>query len=180
MNSGSGMIAYFVEQIPFIMEGVDTVISLIGIGLMAYSVFLFIVSADKNRRDKLIVKGQKSYLLVPVMTLLVGTMMWNRYLTASMMLSTFYGDGMTPNTLLDYPGGGINQEFDNLIKMISLVLRLFGYYVFFFKGWLTLRKAGTEDYFKEGMASIVFGTFLINNVQTVNGLSILFGFGSLI
>ncbi|MEL7595410.1 hypothetical protein AADX40_15555 [Aeromonas veronii] len=180
MNTASGMIGNFLEQLPYLMAMLDTIIAVIGVSLMAYSVYAFINAADAKQKRHSLINGRTSYFLIPFGCLLAGVMMWNRVLTAGVMLSTIYGDGMTTNTLLDYPGSGFNDEFDKLVTAISLIFRVFGYYLFFIKGWMKFRKFGDEGVFKEASTYIFFGTFLINNVATVNGLSQLFGFGSII
>lgn len=180
MNTASGMIGNFLEQLPYAMAMIDTLIAVFGMTLMAYAVYKFVIAADAKQKRHPLTNGRTSYFMIPFGCLLAGVMMWNRLLTAGLMLSTFYGDGMTTNTLLDYPGGGFNDEFDKLIMAVSLIFRVFGYYLFFFKGWFQFRKFGDEGVFKEASTYIIFGTFLINNVATVNGLSTLFGFGSII
>jgi len=181
MTSSSEMVGNFLTQLPHLMAAFDTVIAFIGFSFMAFSLYQFVLVGDKNKRGLLIGnRGKTSALMVPVMTLFVGVMMWNRYLTASLVLSTWFGDGMTPNNLLDYPGSGVNEEFDRLIQAVSLCFRLFGYYLFFIKGWMRLRHLGEDGAFKEGGAGVIFGCLLINNVQCINGLSTLFGFGSII
>lgn len=180
MNTASGMIGNFLEQLPYAMAMLDTLIAVFGMGLMAYAVYKFVIAADAKQRGLALTGGRTSFFMIPIGCLFAGVMMWNRILTAGLMLSTFYGDGMTTNTLLDYPGGGFNDEFDKLIMAVSLIFRVFGYYLFFFKGWFQFRRFGDEGVFKEASTNIIFGTFLINNVATVNGLSTLFGFGSVI
>lgn len=179
MISASSMLGNFLTQLPGIMFLIDTIIMLAGLFLLGNGLRLFVVASDNSQRSALMRQGSTSVWMVPVMSCIVGVLLYNRYLTASMMLSSFYGSGVTPDSLMDYPGGGVNNEFDSLIQLVSIIMKAFGYIVFFL-GWWGLRQPEEPGSFKVNASKIIFGIFLINNIATINGLGQLFGFGEII
>lgn len=180
MVSASSMLGNFLQHAPGIMFLIDTFFMIAGVVLVASGLRMVVTASDNSMRQGLLQQGTTSVWIVPIATIIVGVLLFNRFGTATMMLSSIFGSSVTPNTLLNYSGqGGVNSEFDALVSLISLMMRIFGY-VTFFIGWMTLRKPEREGAFKLGASKVIFGVFLINNVATVNGLTSLFGFGDVL
>ena len=180
MVSASSMLGNFLQHAPGIMFLIDTFFMIAGVVLVGIGLKSVVNAAQFSGSAQYLSGPKSSPWIVPIMTIIVGVLLFNRFGTATMMLSSFFGSNVTPNTLLNYSGnGGVNKEFDSLVSLISLLMRIFGY-ITFFKGWIRIRNPEDPGVFKEGAGKIIFGTFLINNIATVNGLTNLFGFGDVL
>lgn len=177
MNDASSMLSNFSQSIPGIVLFLNALFTATGLGLVVWA--LVIVTKNNAHGSQ----GHNGGMSVPLVMILCGVMLFNVTSSTNAVLGSIYGAGVDVSSLMDYEASdSLPSETQKMIQLVILIIRIFGYFIYY-AGWMTVKNIPTstdKSEGRKGLVRIVFGSCLINIVQSVNVVTSTIGFGDVL